>query len=69
MADVENAVTKFEQEHNISQKPLLRKGFNSANFEWRNQYDLGSAIVVAKRVELFDAIKAQMTPHTEGETR
>lgn len=60
-ADIESAVAKFEEERNTSQKPLLRKGAGSLTLEWRGQYDLASAIVVAKRVDLFDALKAKMT--------
>ena len=59
--DIERAVLKFEEGHNTSQKPLLRKGFDSSDLEWRRQYDLAAAIVVAKRVDLFDALKAQMS--------
>ena len=74
-ADIESAVAKFEEEHGTSQKALLRKGFNSTNFEWRGQYDLASAIVVAKRIDLFDVLKSQMTqrqPHAnfqDGESK
>lgn len=66
-SDIESAVAKFEEERDTSQKPLLRKGVNSANFEWRGQYDLASAIVVAKRDDLFDVLKKQMVKSTEGE--
>ena len=69
---IENAVAKFEEERDTSQKPLLRKGCGSLTLEWRGQYDLASAIVVAKRVNLFDALKTQMTQGaktTEGESK
>lgn len=70
--DIESAVAKFSEEHTASQKPLLRKRFNSANFEWCRQCDLASVIVVAKRTDLLGALKAQMshgqilTKPTEG---
>lgn len=59
--DIERAVAKFEEERDTSQKLLLRKGAGSFTLEWRGQYDFASAIVVAKRVDLFDALKAKMT--------
>lgn len=59
--DIERAVSKFEEERDASKKPLLRKSASSLNLEWRRQYDLASAIVVAKRVDLFDTIKAKMS--------
>ncbi len=64
--DIERAVAKFDEERDTSQKPLLRKCAGSLTLEWRGQYDFASAIVVAKRVDLFDALKAKMT---RGSTR
>ncbi len=55
---IESAVAKFEADRKISQKPLLRKRSNSANFEWCSQYDFASAIVVAKRADLINMLKA-----------
>ncbi len=70
--EVENAVAKFEEGHNTSQKPLLPKGADSASFEWHKWYDLASDIVVAKRDDLFNALNTQMTQGTkltEGERK
>lgn len=63
--DIERAVTKFEEERNTTQKPLLRKGAGSLNLEWRGQYDLASAIVVARRIDLLDVLKTQMNHRTK----
>ena len=59
--DIECAVAKFEKEHGASQKPLLRRGAGSLTFEWREKYDLAAAVVVAKRVDLFNVLKSQIT--------
>ena len=61
ITDIESAVVKFDGEYNTSQKPLIRKGFGSTNFEWYGRYDLASAIVVAKRIEFFEVLKKQMS--------
>ena len=73
-ANIESAVAKFEGKHNTSQKRLLRKGIGSPNFEWYGQYNLASDIVVARRVDLFDALKRQLslnqeTNRSEGEIK
>ena len=67
--DIESAVAKFKQGYIASQKPLLRKGYGRADFEWYGRYDLASAIVVARCDDLFNVLKTQMTKQEEGESK
>lgn len=73
-ATIEVAIAKFDKERENSPKPLLRKWIGIPNFEWYGQYDFAAAIVVARRMDLFDVLKHQLslnqeTNSSEGESK
>ena len=59
-ADLQSDIEEFKKGRNASaQKPIVRKRLGSSIFEWCNEVELIVGVVVAKRIDLFNALTQQ----------